>query len=307
MQNATIGIIGMGWVGASVAISILQEGICTKLLLNDLKPEIAEGEAMDLNHGSSFFPTADIQAATVEEMLDCQAVVITAGRGGTAGETRLQLLKDNVAIARQLSEKLRGFEGILIIVSNPVDVLTYYYQKFTGLPAGRVIGTGTFLDTVRLREMIGSKIHLEPRSVHAYVLGEHGDSEMVQWSRAMIGGGSLRSWPGWHADYEKEIEEEVRNAAYEIIRRKGATNHAIGLVTATLLRYILRDERRIIPLSSVIDGPFGLKDVALSMPSLVTLQGIEQVWEPEMDEAEKEKFLYSARVLKEAINSVDES
>ena len=188
-----------------------------------------------------------------------------------------------------------------------MDVLTYYYQKFTGLPAGRVIGTGTFLDTVRLREMIGSKIHLEPRSVHAYVLGEHGDSEMVQWSRAMIGGGSLRSWPGWHADYEKEIEEEVRNAAYEIIRRKGATNHAIGLVTATLLRYILRDERRIIPLSSVIDGPFGLTDVALSMPSLVTLQGIEQVWEPEMDEAEKEKFLYSARVLKEAINSVDES
>jgi L-lactate dehydrogenase len=304
MQNTSIGIIGMGWVGASVAISTLQQGIATQLLVNDLQTDIAEGEAMDLTHGASFFPSAEVRAASVSDMRQCQAIVITAGRGGSPEETRLQLLKDNVAIARSLSEQLRGYEGLLIIVSNPVDVLTYFYQKYTGLPAQRVIGTGTFLDTVRLREMVGQKINLAPHNVHAQVLGEHGDSELVHWSRAMVGGRSLRSWPGWNSAYEEELESAVRNAAYEIIRRKGATNHAIGLLTAALLRSLLRDERRIIPLSTVIDGPFGLRQVALSLPALVTRRGIERLWEPELEPRERERFLASAQVLREAIQSV---
>lgn len=162
MSKTSIGIIGLGWVGASTAISILHRGICRELLLYDVKPGLAEGEAMDLNHGSSFYPSAEVRAAEISEMKDCQAIVITAGRGGRPGESRLDLLNDNIRIAADISEQLRGYQGILVIVANPVDVLTYYYQKFSGIPAGRVIGTGTMLDTARLRDIIGESWRLTP-------------------------------------------------------------------------------------------------------------------------------------------------
>ncbi len=294
----------MGWVGSSVAISILNQGICKNLLVNDLNQDIAEGEAMDLNHGSSFYPGATVKPAQIEEMIGCDAIVITAGRGGSGSETRLDLLKDNVKIARTISEKLKGFKGILIIVSNPVDVLPYFYQQFTGLPTHKVIGTGTFLDTARLRDIIGDRMQIEPKSIHAYVVGEHGDSEVVLWSGADIGGKPIREWSKWKPEYEPEIAEKVQKAAYEIIKRKGATNHAIGLVTATLLKWIMRNERRIVTVSTVIDGNFGLKNVAISLPSVVSSQGVEEIIDVEMDDNEKEKFLQSAQVLKEAIAEV---
>lgn len=300
----SIGIIGMGWVGSSVAISILQKGVAQKLLLNDTREGLAEGEAMDFNHGSSFFPGAQVQSASIKDMMPCDAIVITAGRGGKPGESRIDLLADNVRIAKAISEELEGYKGILIIVSNPVDVLTYFYQKFTKLPPGRVIGTGTMLDTARLKEVVGRRVNLDPRSIHAQVVGEHGDSEVVLWSKASIGGESIRNWPEWNTDWEPAIGEEVRVAAQEIIKRKGATNHAIGLVTATLLKWILRGERRIITLSTVIDGLYGLHDVAISLPSIVSSSGVESVMEISMSETEKEKFLHSAAVLKEAIESV---
>ena len=300
--KTSIGIIGMGWVGASVASSILHKDICKELLLNDLREGLAEGEAMDFNHGSSFYPTANIRAAEIEEMINCKAIVVTAGRGGNPGETRLELLKDNIGIAKDIASRLHGYKGTLIVVSNPVDVLTYFYQKFSGLPAGRVIGTGTMLDTARLRSIIGEKLNLDPRSVHAQVIGEHGDSEVVLWSSATIGGESLRNWDGWKPDYEAPTAEEVRKAAQEIIRRKGATNHAIGLVTATLLKWILRGERRVITLSSTLEGTFGLQDVALSLPCLVSEKGIEKVMEITLSENEKNKFMLSADVIKKAIS-----
>jgi|TARA_R100000005_G_C4983079_1_gene192234 L-lactate dehydrogenase len=306
MKNS-IGIIGMGWVGASVAISILNRGICKNLLVNDLNMDIAEGEAMDLNHGSSFYPSAKVKPASIEEMVDCDAIVVTAGRGGGENESRLDLLKDNVRIAKDISEKLEGFKGILVIVSNPVDVLTYYYQKFTGLPKEKVIGTGTFLDTSRLRDMVAARMNIDPKSIHAYVVGEHGDSEVVLWSGADIGGKPIRDWPNWESEFENEIAEKVRKAAYEIIKRKGATNHAIGLVTATLLKWILRNERRIVTVSTVQDEAFGLKDVAISLPSLVSSEGVEDIIEITMNDREKEKFQQSAEVLKKAINEVKDS
>ncbi len=305
MNTNAIGIIGMGWVGASVAISILQRGLCRELLLNDIRPGLAEGEAMDFNHGSSFYPAATVKAANISDMMHCRAIVITAGRGGKPEETRLDLLNDNIRIAKSIADQLHGFEGILIILANPVDVLTYYYQKFSGLPAGRVIGTGTMLDTARLREITGRKLNVDPRSVHAQVVGEHGDSEVVLWSSATIGGTFLRNWNEWRPEYETEIADQVRTAAYEIIKRKGATNHAIGLVTATLLKWVLRGERRIINLATVMDGPFGLSDVALSLPSLVSDHGVEEVLEVGMSPEEKEKFLHSATVLKKAIAETD--
>lgn len=296
----------MGWVGASVASSLLHQGVGSELLLNDAREGLAEGEAMDFNHGSSFYPGTTVKATTIREMKDCAAIVITAGRGGSPDETRLDLLKDNINIARNISTELQGYQGILIIVANPVDVLTYFYQKFSGLPKGRVIGTGTMLDTARLREITGKKLNLDPRSIHALVVGEHGDSEVVLWSKATIGGENLREWKDWDVHYEHTIGEQVRTAAYEIIKRKGATNHAIGLVTATLLKWILRGERRIITVSTVLDGPFGVQDVAVSLPSVVSDKGVENVLDISMDEDEKGRFLSSVDVIKKAIDEVGE-
>ena len=303
MKNS-IGIIGMGWVGASVAISIIQKGICSELILNDVRGEIAEGEAMDLNHGSPFIPSIHVKSGKIEDMIHCRAIVITAGRGGKPDESRLDLLNDNVKIAKNISDRLKGFDGLLIIVANPVDVLTYFYQKFTGLPKGRVIGTGTMLDTARLRDITGKKLDLDPKSIHAQVVGEHGDSEVVLWSRATLGGISLRDWPDWKTEYEEEIAEQVKKAAYEIIKRKGATNHAIGLVTASLLKWLLRGEKRIINLSTVISGTHGIENVALSLPSVVSSEGVIDVLELKMDEDEKERLLHSADVIRKAIESV---
>jgi len=304
MSKTSIGIIGMGWVGSSVAISILQQGICNELLVNDMNTQIAEGEAMDLNHGSSFYPTARVKAAQIADMKNCRAIVITAGRGGKPNETRLDLLKGNIKIAESIARELKGYEGILIVVANPVDVLTFFYQKFTKLPVSRVIGTGTMLDTARLRDAIGRKINIDPKSIHANVIGEHGDSEVTVWSRAMAGSIPIRTWEGWKAQYELEISDAVRCAAYEIIKRKGATNHAIGLVTATLLKWILRGEKRLVNVSSVINNQYGLKDVALSLPTVIGDNGIDKVFEIAIAEEERERLIKSAETLKEAINSI---
>ena len=300
-MKTSIGIIGLGWVGSSVAISILQKGICKELLLNDVRKEIAEGEAMDLNHGTSFFPSADIRAAEIEDMVNCSAIVVTAGRGGEPGESRLQLLKDNIGIARTISDKLAGFKGILIIVANPVDVLTYFYQKYTGLSRSRVIGTGTLLDTARLRESIANRLNIEPKTIHAQVVGEHGDSEVVLWSRASIGGIPIREWKEWEPQYEKEIEDEVRTAAFEIIKRKGATNHAIGLVTAALLKWILRGERRVVTVSSVHQGPYGFQELAISLPSVVSENGVDHIPSLQLAKAEEAKLKKSGQIIREAI------
>lgn len=299
-----IGIIGMGWVGSSVAISLLQKGITRELLLYDRRPGIAEGEAMDLMHGAALLPLSSIAVRAVppEQMLDCEAIVVTAGRGGKPGETRLDLLRENLLIAREIAQRLQGFKGLLVVVSNPVDVLTYFYQKFTGLPSQRVIGTGTFLDTVRLRQIIGARLRIDPRSVHAQVLGEHGDSEVTLWSSAMIGSSPLRQWPGWQKAWEAEISEKVRRAAYEIISRKGATNHAIGLVTATLLRWLLKGERRVLSLSTVQPPQSRWGDCALSLPCLISPQGVVEERPPfNLSEEEAAALERSGQILAQAI------
>lgn len=304
MKSNSIGIIGLGWVGSSVAISILQRNLCKNLLLNDINMSIAEGEAMDLNHGSPFLPSTDTRSCAIHEMMDCDAIVVTAGRGGKPGETRLDLLKENIKIAKQISFELVGFKGLLIIVSNPVDVLTYYYQKFTAMPAQRVIGTGTMLDTARLREIIGKKIQVDSKSIHADVIGEHGDSEVIIWSSARVGSLPLSHWDSWQAGDEESVKEQVRIAAQEIIKRKGATNHAIGLVTATLLKWLLHGDQRICNVSSVLSGAYGLKDVALSVPTLIGEQGIERIIEVVLTPLEQEELEKSARILRKAIDSI---
>ena len=295
-----VGIVGMGWVGTSVASSILHRGEARELLLSDAREGLAEGEAMDLRHGASFYPAASVRAGTIEEMLDADAVVIAAGKGGGPDDTRLDLLQANAAIVHDIARRLSGLRGLLVVVTNPVDVMTQVAATASGLPPSRVLGTGTMLDTARLRQVLGRELDLDPRSVHAHVVGEHGDSEVVLWSRAHIGGIPLRKWPGWSPDREPEIAREVRDAAYEIIARKGATNHAIGLVTAALLRWAFRDHRRVITISRVQEGAAGIRDVALSLPTIVSRDGAEKVIEPEMDSGEREALARSADVLREA-------
>ncbi len=304
MKNNSVGIIGMGWVGSSIAISLLQNGIARNLLLNDVREGIAEGEAMDLNQGSSFLPSMKVQAASIAEMHECGVIIITAGRGGRPGETRLELLNENLKIASSISEELKGYTGLLVIVTNPVDILTYFYQKYTEIPPHRVIGTGTFLDSARLREMIGEKVGVEPKSIQADVIGEHGDSSVIVWSKAAVGGIALRNWKGWKVEFENELQSKLRKAAQEIIIRKGATNHAIGLVAAMLTKYLLHDDRRVIAVSTVLNGEYGLKNVALSLPSLISENGIDRVLSPNLSAKEQEELMYSAEVIRKAIEKV---
>ncbi|MGE3508841.1 MAG: L-lactate dehydrogenase [Vicinamibacterales bacterium] len=299
-----IGIIGTGWVGSSVAISTLHAGITQELLLSDVRTAIAEGEAMDLAHGATFYPAASVRAASLDQMRDTDAVVIAAGRGGRPNESRLDLARDNAQVVRDIAAHLRGYAGIVIVVTNPVDVLTYEVAVAAGLPHERVIGTGTMLDTARLREVIGRTLQLAPQSIHAQVVGEHGDSEVVLWSGARAAGLPLSHWPGWTSVLQAEIADRVRRAAYEIIQRKGATNHAIGLVTAALLRALLRGERRVLTVSRVQDGAFGLHEVALSLPTVVSAEGATHVIEPELSVAEHEALKRSADVLRQGIQSI---
>jgi L-lactate dehydrogenase len=295
-----VAIIGTGWVGASVAISTLHSGVADELLLHDAREAVAEGEAMDLAHGASFYPPAMVRTATIDEMVDADVVVIAAGRGGRPGESRLALLRENAALIAEIGARLARARGIIAVVSNPVDVLTKRLTEVSGLPAARVIGTGTMLDTARLKQVISQLVDVDPHSVHAHVVGEHGDSEVILWTAARVGGVRLREWIGWDSEREAGVAEEVRRAAYEIIRRKGATNHAIGLVTADLLQCILRDERRVLTVSRLQEGALGLTDVALSLPAVVGARGAIDVLTPEISADERERLHHSADVLRKA-------
>lgn len=303
-MDKRVGIIGCGWVGTSVAISTLQSGVADELWLHDLRADLAEGEAMDLGHGAAFYPRCQVRAVPIEQMRKAQVVVVAAGRGGKPGESRLDLLRDNARVVADIGRGLAGFAGIVVLVTNPVDVLTQVMTEASGLPPERVLGTGTMLDTARLRQMLGRQLNLATNSVHAQVVGEHGDSEVVLWSGARVGGVALRAWPGWNPGDEPRLATEVRTAAYEVIRRKGATNHAIGLVTANLLRSLLRGERRLLTVSRVQQGAAGLHGVALSLPTVVGQDGGVQVLAPAMDEVERQALMASAQVLRGALASL---
>lgn len=295
-----IGVIGMGWVGSSVAMSLLTRAGARELYVNDVREQVAEGEAMDLVQGAPFLGTVSVRATPVEDMHACDAVVIAAGRNGKPGESRLELLRDNVTLARELGAKLRGHRGLLVMVTNPVDVLTHVLLEASGLPPARVLGTGTLLDTARMRHRLASELEVSPKSVHINVLGEHGDSQVAAFSSAHVGNVPLREWPGWDRAREPAIAAEVRGAAREIIARKGATNHAIGLATAYLLKWALADERRVLTVSRLQEGHAGLRDVCISLPAIVGREGAVQVLEPELSDEERAALVHSAGVLREA-------
>ncbi|MDP4299304.1 L-lactate dehydrogenase [Leptothrix discophora] len=302
-----IAIIGTGWVGTSVAMATLQAGVADELWLHDARSAIAEGEAMDLAHGAAFYPPCRVRAvAELAEVRACDVVVVAAGRNGKPGESRLDLLRDNARLIAEIGRTLAsGFDGTVVLVTNPVDVLTQVMTEASGLPPSRVLGTGTMLDTARLRQMLGAELRLDTHSIHAQVIGEHGDSEVVLWSGARVGGMPLRQWQGWDAaTLEPRIAHDVRRAAYEVIQRKGATNHAIGLVTANLLGTLLRGERRLLTVSRLQSGACALQGVALSLPTVVSAAGGTEVIEPAMDEAERAALQASAEVLRRALGTL---
>lgn len=304
-MTLSIGILGTGRVGTSIAISLLQGGVANSLLLSDLRADVAEGEAMDLAQGAAFYPTASIRSVPFDELLTTDALVLSAGRNGKPSESRLDLLRDNARVMSDIGDRLRGYRGLVVVVSNPVDVLTQIVRERSDLPAARVIGTGTMLDTARLRQAIGEELRVDPRSVHAQVVGEHGDSEVVLWSTAQIGGLALREWSGWRREREGKIAEHVRRAGYEIIQRKGATNHAIGLVTASLLRSMLRNERCVQTVSRVQDSASGFDGVALSLPTILDVGGAVAVVPTAFAPAERAALERSADVLRSARQSVN--
>ncbi|MEO7271768.1 MAG: L-lactate dehydrogenase [Vicinamibacterales bacterium] len=303
-RAVSVGIIGTGAVGASVAVSTLHGGVAQSLLLHDLRTAVAEGEAMDLADGGPFYPTAAVRSVDLEALLETDALVVAAGRNGRPGESRLDLLRDNVIVVRELGDRLRRYGGVVVVVSNPVDVLTFELTRASGLPPERVLGTGTMLDTARLRHVVGAALTIDPRSVHAQVVGEHGDSEVALWSSATAGGVPLRQWPSWTDALETQLTGRVRTAAYEIIKRKGVTNHAIGLVTASLLKAVLRGEERVLTVSRVQHGAAGLHDVALSLPTVVGAGGAARVMTPVMTADEQQRLDRSAEILRAALAAV---
>lgn len=264
----------------------------------------AEGEAMDLSHGLPFARPVKIYAGDYDDIVDAGIIIITAGANQKPDETRLDLIHKNVEIYKQIIPKIakRGCEGILLIVSNPVDILTYTALKLSGFPEHRVIGSGTVLDTARLKYLIGEHLGVDNRSVHAFIIGEHGDSELAAWSNANISGVRLSDFCEMcghfmHEESENRIYEKVRNSAYEIIERKRATYYGIAMAVKRICECIIRNEQSILPVSSMMHGIYGMKDIVISMPAIVGKDGVENVIPISLDEEEKMQLKRSADIL----------
>jgi L-lactate dehydrogenase len=302
-----VAIVGAGDVGATTAFSLMTTGLVSELVLVDIDEAKAEGEAMDLNHGAYFTPPVRITTGDYEDCHDADVVVVTAGAAQEPGETRLDLMEKNAAIFEEMIPSIADGlhdDGVLLIVTNPVDVLSYVSWEVSDLPHERVIGSGTVLDTSRFRHVLSKRCDIDPGNVHAYVLGEHGDSEVMVWSATDVSGVSFDRFCAQQeiglspADREA-VEETVREAAYEIIERKGATYYAIGLATTEIVEAIIRDERSVLTVSTLLRGEYGVEDVYMSVPSIVGRDGVEDVLEFELTDEELAELQESARVLRE--------
>ncbi len=300
-----VAIIGAGSVGATLAYALMQSGTAREIVLIDLNREKAWGEAMDLQQGVAFTRPVNIRVGDYGDCRDAAAVIITAGAKQKPGETRLVLAGRNARIMQAMIPEIvkHGFSGVLVITSNPVDVLTQWAWKISGLPRERVMGSGTVLDSARLRALLADRCKIDARSIHAMIVGEHGDSEVAAWSAATIGGVAIRKYcdacgkcPAGE-EYPKLLDQ-IKNAAYEIIKRKGATCYAVGLALVQIVEAILRDEHRVLPVSHVIKNVYGIKDVAISLPAVVGRSGIEKVILMELTPAEEEALRNSAAIVK---------
>jgi L-lactate dehydrogenase len=304
-------VIGCGFVGASTAFSLVQKGLFSELVLIDANKEKAEGEAMDLSHGRPFVHSMKIYAGDYDVISDCALIIITAGANQKPGETRLDLVHKNVAIFKSIIPEItkRNFEGNLLIVANPVDILTYAALKISGYPKERVFGSGTVLDSARFRYLLSEHLDVDSRSVHAFIIGEHGDSELAVWSSANVAGIDIHDFCELRGHYEHDaamerIYKEVRDSAYEIIERKGATYYGVAMAVGRIAESIIRDENSVLPVSSLMEGEYGLEDLCISVPTLVSQKGAE-VLEIPLDEKEHKKLRQSAAELKKVLETLD--
>ncbi|MBM7620230.1 L-lactate dehydrogenase [Bacillus tianshenii] len=297
-------LIGTGFVGSSYAFALLNQGVTEELVLIDLNKEKSVGDAMDLNHGIAFAPApTKIWYGDYHDCRDADIVVICAGANQKPGETRLDLVEKNTKIFKEIVDSVMeyGFDGIFLVATNPVDILTYATWKFSGLPKERVIGSGTILDTARFRFLLGDYFKIDARNVHAYIIGEHGDTELPVWSKADIGGKPIPELMKEKEAYKEEDLEElfvnVRDAAYQIIERKGATYYGIAMGLVRLTKAILRNENSILTVSAYLDGEYDSKDIYIGVPAIVNRNGIRQVVEIELNEKERAQFRHSVDVL----------
>jgi len=301
-----IAVIGAGNVGSTFAFSLMISGLAREIVLVDKNEVLAKGQCMDLNHGISFTHPTKIYAAGFEGCENADIVVITAGSNQKPGQSRTDLTKANVAIFKEIIPAILKHAGnaIILVVTNPVDILTHVTLKLSGLPPNRVMGSGTVLDTSRLKYMISEYCKVDPGNVHAYILGEHGDTEFPVWSNATIGGMAIETYCsdyGGRGNAKNELAEifvKVKNAAYQIIEAKGATDYSIALALVKITRSIVRDESSILPVSTLITNYYGISDVCISIPSIVNMKGVEQYLKLELSDQEVELFQHSANTIK---------
>lgn len=304
-------VIGSGMVGASTAFAVSMSGIASELVLIDVNVEKAIGEVMDLNHGLAFMSPMDIKAGDYSDVKDADVIILTAGAARKPGETRLDLAKKNAGITKsivpQIMEHYNG--GVIIVVSNPVDVMTYVVQKVSGLPASKVIGSGTVLDSARFRYLISEHCKLDIRNIHAYIIGEHGDSQVPVWSRANIAGELLDEHCkackiGCGGIEKKKIENDVREAGAKTIKFKGATYYGIALSVTRIAEAILKNQKSILTVGTVIDGPYDLHDTSLSLPTIVDREGAQEIFDINLSDDELKALKNSAVKVKEVIDEV---
>ena len=298
-------VIGDGAVGSSYAFALVTQNIGREIGIIDIDKDRTEGDAMDLSHALAYTSPKKIYAAEYSDCGDADIITITAGAAQKPGETRLDLVEKNLKIFKDIIDNVMksGFNGIFLIATNPVDVLTYATWKFSGLPKEQIIGTGTSLDSARFRQAIAELLHVDTRNVHGYILGEHGDTEFPVWSHANVAGLQIYEWiknnPGVNEEALVEVFFQVRDAAYEIINKKGATFYGIAVSMTRITKAILEDENAILPLSVYLDGEYGQEDIFIGSPAVVNQEGIRDVIEIPLNDSEKEKMTLSVKALKD--------
>lgn len=301
-------LVGDGAVGSSYAFALVTQNIAQEVGIVDINTAKTEGDAIDLSHALTFTSPKKIYSATYADAHDADLVVITAGAPQKPGETRLDLVNKNLKINRDVVTQIveSGFNGIFLVAANPVDILTYSTWKFSGFPKERVIGSGTSLDSARFRQALAELVDVDARNVHAYILGEHGDSEFPVWSHANVAGLQIYEWVKNNPDVDEEAMVNlffgVRDAAYTIIEKKGATFYGIAVALARITRAILDDENAVLPLSVFMNGEYGLNDIYIGAPAVINRQGIQKVIEIPLSDSEQDRMAASAKQLKEILD-----
>ncbi len=296
-------LVGDGAVGSAFAYSMVNQGLAEELAIVDVVKERTEGDALDLEDAQVFTAPKNVYSGSYDDCKDADVVVITAGAAQKPGETRLDLVNKNLKIIKAVVKPVvdSGFDGIFIIAANPVDILTYATWKFSGFPKEKIIGSGTSLDTSRLRVALANKLDVDPRNVEAYIMGEHGDSEFAAYDEATIGSKPLKTIAKEHGisdDDLAKIEDDTRNKAYEIINRKGATFYGVATCLMRITKAVLRDENAVLPVGAPLNGEYGLDDIFIGTPAIINAKGIEKVIEVPLSDKEKDLMAKSAATLK---------